>query len=328
MEGVVDFHLRKIYAAIGGIDLCVTEFIRVTQTVLPRHVFIKSCPELLEQNQRLEVVGKKTASLPIRIQLLGSDPKLLGLNAQKAAELGAIGIDLNFGCPAKGVNRNRGGACLLDETELIKDIVKSVRDAVPNELPVTAKIRLGYENRNSYLDNAKAIADAGASELVVHARSKSDGYKPPAYWHYCADIRNAINIPVIANGEIWTVEDYQRCVEQSECENVMLGRGLLANPFLAHEIRESANTSATNITAKSDADKEQNTMNNWTLIAPLLLAFFEETSQAYPAKFMGNRVKQWLHYLQRHHPQAEQLFQNIKKLRDYEGIRSAIKASY
>ncbi len=317
MEGVVDVHLRKIFAAIGGIDLCVTEFIRVSQTVLPRHVFIKSCPELLTQNQSIHSTTGQHPSIPIRIQLLGSDPSLLALNAKKAARLGAIGIDLNFGCPAKGVNRNRGGACLLDESPLIEEIVAAVRDAVPASIPVSAKIRLGYNDRLSYLDNARAIARAGADELIVHARSKSDGYQPPAYWHYCADIREAIDIPVVANGEIWSWEDFVACKKQSHCQDFMLGRGLLAHPFLAHEIR-----------ARADGlDYHQSSQQSWLQLAPLLLDFFEHTSAAYPARFMGNRVKQWLHYLQRHYLEAAELFKQIKRSRDYDSIYAAIKAS-
>src|SRR5690606_19422497 len=109
---------------------------------------------------------------------------------------------------------------------------KAVRDALPAHIPVSAKIRLGYEDRSSYMDNAQAVEAAGASELVVHARSKADGYKPPAYWHYIADIKARLKIPVVANGEIWSVDDYLRCREESGCEDVMLGRGLLACPDL------------------------------------------------------------------------------------------------
>src|SRR5688572_10641047 len=170
MEGVVDHHLRRLYARIGGIDLCTTEFIRVTQTRLPEKVFRSFCPELHEP-----------LVVPVRIQLLGSDPAMLAWNAHRAAILGAVGIDLNFGCPAKTVNQNRGGACLLQEPELLYDIVHQVRQAVPAAVPVTAKMRLGYGARTGYVQNARALADAGSAELVVHGRSKADGYKPPAY---------------------------------------------------------------------------------------------------------------------------------------------------
>ena len=238
MEGVIDHHMRYLLDQLGGIDLCVTEFIRVSKTVLPSHVFLSACPELTPICERVEAQGSAYgARSTTRLQLLGSDPELVSLNAKKAAELGATAIDLNFGCPAKTVNRSYGGARLLDNTELIYDIVKTTRQRVPSTTLVTAKIRLGYEDRKSYLHNAIAIARAGADELIVHARSKADGYQPPAYWQYINEIQQQLEIPVVANGEVWTLEDYIACREQSGCTSVMLGRGLLARPDLGLAIK-------------------------------------------------------------------------------------------
>jgi tRNA-dihydrouridine synthase C len=307
MEGVVDHHLRKIYSQIGGIDYCVTEFIRINDAVLPRRVFMKYCPELLTQQQ-----NDTQYCIPTRVQLLGSHPKLLALNAKKAAKLGAIGIDLNFGCPAKTVNKNRGGACLLDETDLIYEIVDAVRQAVPAHVPVTAKIRLGYNDRDSYLQNAQAIALAGASELFVHARSKRDGYNPPAYWPLISEIKRTVSIPVIANGEIWTLRDYIQCKTESDCLDFMLGRGLLANPGLALEIRAYENG---RVPPKLD----------WKDTLKLLHQFFIETSQAYPKKHTGNRVKQWLHYLKNNYSEAHNLFEEIKRERNFDSINAVFK---
>ena len=314
--------MRYLLSQIGGIDLCVTEFVRVTDHVLPRKVFLRYSPELDSPELALSKSKHKNslptslqtfpcASVPTRVQLLGSNPIAIGENARKAAKLGAPGIDLNFGCPAKTVNKNRGGACLLNEPETLYAIVKAARDEVPNHIPVTAKIRLGYEARDSYIENAQAIAAAGANELIVHARSKTDGYHPPAYWECIAEIKQAINIPVIANGEIWSVADYHRCRKVSQCDDVMIGRGLLANPDLALAI-------------KSELNGQQYRWKSWAEIADLLMTFFLLTSQAYPKKYMGNRVKQWLFYLQRQYPQALQLFQAIKKHRDFAAIYAAL----
>lgn len=307
MEGVVDHHMRHTLHAVkgkaqqSGIDLCVTEFVRVTEHTLPRKVFLRACPELSE-----------TGTYPVRVQLLGSNPETLASNAFKAAQLGAPAIDLNFGCPAKTVNKSRGGACLLNETGLLGEIVSAVREAVPEEIPVTAKIRLGYENREPYLKNALAIAAAGADELVVHARSKVDGYKPPAYWEYIADIRQALSIPVVANGEIWTLDDFIRCREVTGCEDFMLGRGLLAQPDLALQI-------------KAYTAGETYLPLTWVDIAPLVHAFFLQTCDAYPRKYMGNRLKQWLHYLQRTYTEAQALFADIKQLRDRDPIDARLR---
>lgn len=303
MEGVVDHHLRRLYAGIGGVDLCVTEFIRVTHTRLPEKVFRRFCPELAAP-----------LPLPVRIQLLGSDPAWLAINARKAALLGAPGVDLNFGCPAKTVNKNRGGACLLNEPELLHDIARQVRDAVPEGTPVTAKIRLGYESRTQYIENALALEEGGIAELVVHGRSKADGYRPPAYWGCIGEIRERLQIPVIANGDIWSPEDYRQCRTESGCEHVMLGRSLLSRPDLALAIR---------------ADQAQTDYQplSWLSISDLLLQFQRETVLSYPLQFCGNRLKQWLMYLQRHYPQAAHLFESIKKSRDPHFIENAIIAA-
>ncbi len=291
MEGVVDHLLRRLYADIGGVDVAVTEFIRVSQTVLPQKVFRRYCPELAAP-----------LSLPVRVQLLGSDPEMLALNARKAARMGAPAIDLNFGCPAKTVNKSRGGACLLQETDLLFEIVHAVRLAVPPEVPVTAKIRLGYHERARYVENACAIRDAGAQELVVHARSKADRYQPPAYWHCIREIREAVDIPVIANGEIWSLTDFHRCREESGCTDVMLGRGLLAKPDLARQI-------------KAAAEGRPRRCKSWTELLPLIYEYHQQTLRYYPARYCGNRLKQWLVYLQRQYPQAGVFFELIKRSR-------------
>lgn len=306
MEGVVDHNMRHLLTGIGGVDLCTTEFVRVTEHTLPRKVFLRYCPELSD-DCKLPV-----AQCPVRVQLLGSNPLMLASNAARAARLGAPGIDLNFGCPAKTVNKHRGGACLLDDTALIADIVSAVRTAVPQHIPVSVKIRLGYMQRDSGLRNALAIEKAGANELTVHARSKADAYQPPAYWNEIAEIQEALSIPVVANGEIWSLEDFYRCREQSGCEHVMLGRGLLARPDLALQIKAAVNN-------------EPWSPLIWDDIAELLAEFFLLTRDQYPKKYLGNRLKQWLHYLQRNYPQAQSLFERIKRERCEKTLLSELK---
>lgn len=296
MEGVVDHHFREIYSQIGGIDYCVTEFIRVNELPQPAKSLLRSCPELLTNSQ--------TASgLPVRLQLLGSNPETLAETAQTAAKHGACGIDLNFGCPAKTVNNSKGGAVLLKEPELIFKIVHSVRAAVPKNIPVTAKIRLGFEDRSLYQDTAVAVADAGAAELFVHARSRADGYKPPAYWTYIAHINELVNIPVIANGEIWSVDDWRRCKQQSGSDDFMIGRGLLACPDLALQIRAAA------------TGKEHVPLT-WPEVCQRIYQFYLDTKDRYPQRHLGNRAKQWLFYLQMHYPEAEPFFEQIKRYKE------------
>ncbi len=293
MEGVVEHHVRDILTRIGGLDGCVTEFIRVTDQKLPYKVFYKYA-------QELESDSKTPNGTPVKVQLLGSKPEPMAINAQELVKYGAKAIDLNFGCPAKTVNAHEGGACLLRQPDRVYSIIKAVRDAVPTEIPVSAKIRLGYDDRTSYLDNAQAVEAAGANELTVHARSKADGYKPPAYWSYIADIRARLKIPVVANGEIWSVSDYLRCREQSQGDDIMLGRGLLACPDLARQI-------------KAHLNGEDYQPLTWAQICQILFDYYRTTTPLYEERNCGNRVKQWLMYLSRQYPQAGVFFEAVKR---------------
>ncbi len=307
MEGVIDHHTRALLTALGGIDVCVTEFVRVTHTRLPEKVFKKIAPELTGDS-------RTPSGTPVHVQLLGSHLDAMAYNAAKAAQMGARTVDLNFGCPAKTVNNHGGGACLLQEPQNLFDIISAVRKAVPEQTPVTAKVRLGFNDKSLYMENAQAAAEAGAAELAVHARSKSDGYRPPAYWEYIAHIQDALTIPVIANGEIWNLDDYWRCREISGCEHVMLGRGLMATPDLPRQI-------------KASISGEYYQVKSWKEILPTVKTFYVETRDKFPKKYLGNKLKQWLVYLSRSYPEAAALFEAIKKTRDPQIIEHALQAS-
>ncbi|MEJ6069397.1 tRNA-dihydrouridine synthase family protein, partial [Psychrobacter sp. 16-Bac2893] len=233
MEGLTDPLMRQILTQIASdlgrpYDWSVSEFIRVTQHVLPAHVFYRYVPELRHD-------AKTACGTPIHIQLLGSEAQLMAENAAYAAELGAPAIDINFGCPAKTVNNHRGGSVLLDEPETMYQIISAVRQAVPAHIPVSAKIRLGYTDTSRMDDIKAAINDSGADWLTIHARTKTQGYKPPAYWDKIQSF-NALDIPVIANGEIWNAEHAQNCMVQAGTEHLMLGRGAVTRPDLIAQV--------------------------------------------------------------------------------------------
>jgi tRNA-dihydrouridine synthase C len=294
MEGVVNARMRALLTAVGGIDRCITEFVRITDQLLPARVYHRLCPELKN--------GSKTPSgTPVYIQLLGGEPGPMAENAAFAATLGAIGIDTNFGCPAKCVNRHRGGSVLLDEPELLYQIINSMRSAVPASIPVTAKIRLGFNDDSKLIDIVSAISEAGANALTIHARTKMDGYKPPAHWHQLAKVHKFTTIPIIANGEVWSPADFEECRQQSLCRDVMLGRGLLARPDLALEI-------------KSVASGKEYRSQQWSATLLLLEALFEDSLANCAPRHVGGPIKQWLGYLRREYTEAEQLFNQIKRL--------------
>lgn len=296
MEGLLDFTLRDILTRVGGIDRCVAEFIRVTGTLLPERVFRRVVPEL-------DQAGRTPAGVPVRVQLLGSDAVCLAENAARLAGLGPAGIDLNFGCPAKIVNRHGGGAALLDDPAQIARIVAAVRRAVPAALPVSAKMRLGFADASRALECAQAIAEAGADEIVVHARTRADGYRPPAYWELIAPISAAVAIPVVANGEIWNLADALRCRALSGCRTLMLGRGMVADPGLALAI-----------VAHDRGERDQ--PQGWDELQPLLAAFWTLVAGHIEPQARAGRLKQWLNHLRRRHPQAEAAYAEVRTIND------------
>ena len=170
MEGVLDSLVRELLTEVNDYDLCVTEFLRVVDMLLPVKSFFRLCPELHNQS-------RTSSGTLVRIQLLGQYPEWLAENAARAVELGSYGVDLNCGCPSKLVNGSGGGATLLKDPELIYRGAKAMREAVPAHLPVTVKVRLGWDSDARQFEIADAVQQAGATELVVHGRTKEDGYK-------------------------------------------------------------------------------------------------------------------------------------------------------
>lgn len=287
MEGVTDWAMRDLLTEVGGIDQCTTEFLRVTDNLHSDAVFYKNCPELL--------TGSRTRSgVPVFVQLLGGKVEPLVQNAVRAQQLGAVGIDLNFGCPAKTVNRHDGGASLLKSTDRIFQIVKAVRDTVPKDTPVTVKIRLGFDEPSACLANAQAIEAAGADWLTVHCRTKTDGYKPPAYWEWIAKIKEVSTIKIVTNGEIWNTQDFDNCARIAKTTDFMIGRAALRDPFLFKKIKGLEQT----------PDFQQ--------VKTLLPAFFESSSVYVSPPFAVARTKNWLKQLSFVTPEFHQIFEELK----------------
>jgi tRNA-dihydrouridine synthase C len=299
MEGVVDHVTREMITDIGGIDLCVTEFIRVLDQSIPDHVFFRDAIELTFNGEGTAISPRRShtkSGVPLLVQLLGADPARLGENAARAVELGAAGIDLNFGCPAKTVNRHDGGATLLKDPSRVEKAVRGVRESVPKTHSVSAKTRLGFSDKVLHREIAQAAEAGGASWLTVHARTRDEGYKPPAHWEFIAHMREAVKIPVIANGDVWTPEDYKKMLEVSGCTHAMLGRGILARPSLALE-------------CKGIADKL-----TWEEMKPHVLRFVKTSEAARGQRFATSRIKQWLKSLSLTYIEAQELFERVKRI--------------
>ncbi len=302
MEGLTDPIMRDVLTHVGSFDWCVTEFIRVTDSVLPDHVYYNYCPELFNN-------GKTAAGTPVHVQFLGNNPEMLAANALRAVALGAPAIDMNFGCPAKTVNRHRGGSVLLDEPETVHMLVKAVRDVVPAHIPVSAKMRLGYMDRNYTLENAHAIEDAGASWLTVHARTKAEGYMPPAFWDQLKPIQEALKINVIANGEIWTNADAKQCRIESGCDDLMIGRAAVTTPDITQCIRQNTD----------------DPLISWHELVALQVRFL---SGPYKKEInMVGRYKQWIGMMSKHYPEAKLLWNEVKRIKQLIEIIEKLKAT-
>ena len=301
MEGVADVLMREILTSINHFDLCITEFVRVVDSLLPERVFYKMAPEL-ENN------GFTKSKTPIRVQLLGQDPVAMAENANRAIELGSHGIDINFGCPAKTVNKSRGGAVLLKTPQTIYDIVSAVKQATPKNTLVSAKIRLGFEDTSLLDEIVSAVTTANADQLTIHARTKIQGYRPPAYWHHIGVIQEKYPIELIANGEIWSLKNAQQCIKEAKTKNLMLGRGVLALPNLANVIKQTEN------------------VMSWVDVMELIHRYAQIELQGDKSYYFSSRIKQWLRYLKIQYPQAEQLFCNIKIMKNKNDILTALDA--
>lgn len=309
MDGVADFVLRAVLTRIGGFDLAVTEFVRVTTSLLPERTFLHTCPELAN--------GSRTAAgTPVRVQLLGGDAACLADNAARLAELAPAGIDLNFGCPAPTVNRHDGGAVLLAEPERLFRIASAVRAALPATVPLSAKMRLGVHDPARALDCAQALAAGGIDMLVVHARTRDEGYRPPAHWALLAPIGAALKIPVVANGEVWSLNDYHRCRAESGLVDVMLGRGAVADPFLARRIAAW----------RSGADCAEHWQAEWRELLPAIADYWHGVQARVQPKAAPGRIKQWLNSLTRSYGEAGVLHGALRRVTSVAEASAVLRA--
>ena len=311
MEGVTDYPMRRFMSERGGFTHCVSEFLRVSQEVPPRKTYREFLPELAN--------GSKTLSgTPVQLQLLGGDPARLAEAALRACEMGSPGVNLNFGCPAPTVNRHDGGATLLKHPSRIRSIVETVRQAVPAHLPVSAKMRLGWDGIDAIFENASMAAQGGASWITVHARTRMAAYQPPVFWSQIGKVRRELGgLPVVANGDIWTLEDFHRCRDDSGCEHFMMGRGGLADPDLVHAV-------ARELGLQHDPSKRSTplTREAWR---PLLERFIEISMEYFPvSSAVLSRCKQWIRMAHRH--RALTWFDEVKRIQTLGELQSYLRA--
>lgn len=290
MDGVTDWVHRELASSLGGVSQCVSEFVRVLDQTVPAKVFVREVPELRRG-------GTTSHGVPVFVQILGGDARAMAASAAVAAKLGAKGIDINFGCPAKRVNNHDGGASILRCPERAELITRAVRDAVPAEIPVSVKIRIGWSDSADVEELAQRAERGGASWLTIHGRTKQQMYMPPVDYAAIGRAKRSVSMPVVANGDIASPADAERCALLSGIDSAfMIGRASLARPLLFRALRGEV------LPAFTFSD-----------FAPVLLRYVEIIEQAgYTSEHALRRLKQWLSLATAVAPDVRPLFDLVK----------------
>ena len=221
MEGVGDKSFRKAIASIGGFDEAVTEFISV-----PSNAHVESLAKVYDKAE--------LSPIPLAAQIMGADPKLMAAMAVEIEKKGAPRIDINCGCPSNTVTGRGAGSSLLRDPSYLYEVARSVVEAV--SAPVTIKMRSGYEDISLFQENLLAAEESGVRFITLHPRTKVEGYTPPARWDLIAQAKQILQIPVVGNGDILSVNDALRIQRETNCDALMIGRGAVINPFIFHQI--------------------------------------------------------------------------------------------
>ncbi|HEY9695414.1 MAG TPA: tRNA dihydrouridine synthase DusB [Oculatellaceae cyanobacterium] len=221
LSGVTDLVFRRLVRRYAPESMMYTEMVQATGL----H-YLKELPKIMEVDPKEK---------PISIQLFDCRPDFMAEAAQKAVAEGADTVDINMGCPVNKITKKGGGSSLLRQPEVAEAIVREVVRSV--DVPVTVKTRIGWSDQEiTILDFAKRMQDAGAQMITVHGRTRAQGYNGSANWEWIKRVKEVISIPVIANGDIFSVESAVRCLEKTNADGVMCSRGTLGYPFLVGEI--------------------------------------------------------------------------------------------
>lgn len=227
MAGVSDIAYRLLAKEHGASMVC-TEMVSA--------MGIKYKNERTHDLLRMEKVEH-----PVSMQIFGSDPEAIALGAKVVANVGADIVDINMGCPVKKVVSSGDGSALMKTPDLAARVAEAAVNAV--DVPVTVKMRIGWDNEHiNVVDFAKRIESTGVSAVAVHGRTREQMYMGRADWSYIKEVKDALSIPVIGNGDIWTPEDAFHMIEETGCDAVMIGRGAQGNPWIFERVNHYLDT--------------------------------------------------------------------------------------
>jgi tRNA-dihydrouridine synthase B len=286
MSGITDSAFRRAIKELGGCGLLFTELIS-SEALCRKH------PKTLEM---LRFVPEER---PLGIQIFGSDPERMALAARLAEDQGADFIDINIGCPARKVVQTGAGAHLLRDTVTMRRILDRVFLAI--QIPMTVKIRSGWDPSTiNALHTAQTAEESGAAAVTLHARTRSCGYTGKADWNRIAELCGSLRIPVIGNGDVRRPEDVQRMFQETGCQGVMIGRGVLTNPWLFRQSR---------LCLEGKRYEVPTSRERWEVF----LRFMELAEKTHSDRLLLDRLKKFSCYFTREMPGSSHLRDIIQR---------------
>lgn len=303
MAGITDKPMRRmVHAKSGGDVALISEMVAINA--------------LSRKNAKTyRIADVRDEPYPVIVQLVGADEVLFADAAQLAAELGAAGIDINMGCPVRKIITGGAGSALMKNPEQAAKIIKSVKNAV--KLPVSVKFRKGWDNNSvNATDFAKMCEASGAEFITVHGRTRAQGYSGTADWNIIKEVKSAVKIPVVGNGDVTSPQSAAEMIKQTGCDGVMIGRAALGAPWLTGEIAKYLKTGS--LPQKQPAQEVKNT----------LLEHISLLTEYYGEKLALALSRKYVCWYSKNFRDAKRFRENYMKINDYQTAVAEINAYF